>query len=189
MRESVADRIMKKLSTSILAVLALAALSQRHGANTPAAPGQAKTSRAIVGAYDSGPPNNIVFITNEQNIFGLRFLTYRAGDAVEDAPQSYDLGDCAPDGSFARLIWRSRFDDKAPFILQWSRVSDNAVVGQLTAPSDIRVAIETYRPWSDLRAGAGRAAFSAQDDHRTIFGEEVNNQNVSPPLRNFLLQT
>jgi hypothetical protein len=180
---------MKKLSTSILAVLALAALWQRHGANTQAASGQAEARRAIVGAYDSGPPSNIVFITNEQNIFGLRFLTYRAGDAVEEAPQSYDLGDCAADGSFARLIWRSRFDDKAPFILRWSRVSDNAVVGQLTAPSDIRVAIETYRPWSDLREGSGRAAFSAQDDYRTIFGEEVNNQKDKPPLRNFLLQT
>ena len=186
---------MNKLSTSIIAVLVFVALSQLSGANPSARaaqaapPGQGETRRAIVGAYDSAYLNGVVFIANERNIFGLRFLTYRAGDAVEEVPQSYDLGDCAPDGSYARLIWRSRFDNKAPFILRWSRVSDNAVVGQLSAPADIRVAIETYRPWSDLRAEPGRTAFSAQDDNRTIFGEEVNNLKDRPPLRNFLLQT
>jgi Trehalase len=186
---------MNKLSTGIIAVLSLVALLPRHGANpsaqaAQASPlGQAETGRAIVGAYDSGPPNGIVFIANEQNIFGLRFLTYRAGGAVEEAPQSYELGDCAPDGSFARLIWRSRFDDKTPFILRWTRVGDNAIVGQLSAPSDVRVAIETYRPWNDLRADLGWTAFFAEDDHRTIFGEEVNNQKAKPPLRSFLLQT
>src|SRR5215475_5920368 len=180
---------MNKLSTGIIAVLSLIALSQRHGAGPPETPIQEPPRPAIVGAYDSAHLNGVVFIANERNIFGLRFLTYRAGDAVEEVPQSYDLGDCAPDGSYARLIWRSRFDNKAPFILRWSRVSDNAVVGQLSAPADIRVAIETYRPWSDLRAEPGRTAFSAQDDNRTIFGEEVNNQKDRPPLRNFLLQT
>jgi hypothetical protein len=183
---------MNKLSTGIIAVLSLMALSQRLGANPSAqapSPTQAEARRTIVGAYDSAHINGVVFIANERNIFGLRFLTYRAGDAVEEAPQSYELGDCAPDGSFARLIWRTRFDDKTPFILRWGRVGDNAVVGQLTAPSEIRVAIEAYRPWSDLRDGAGWTAFSAQDDHRTIFGEEVNNQKAAAPLRNFLLQT
>jgi Trehalase len=180
---------MNKFSTGLIAVLTLVALSQRPGANQPAPPGSLGTSGVIVGAYDSGSHNGIVFITNDQNIFGLRFLTYRAGDTVEEAPQSYELGDCAPDGSYARLIWRPRFDDKTPIILRWSRVGDNAVVGQLLAPTDIRVAIEAYRPWSDLRDGAGRAAFSAQDDNRTIFGEEINNQKTRPPLRNFLLQT
>jgi mannosylglycerate hydrolase MGH1-like protein len=180
---------MNKLSTGIITVLSLIALSQRPGAGPPETTGQEPPRRAIVGAYDSAQINGIVFIANERNIFGLRFLTYRAGDAVEDAPQSYELGDCAPDGSFARLIWRSRFDDKTPLILRWSRVGDNAVVGQLSAPSDIRVAIEAYRPWSDMRDDLGRTAFYAQDDRRTIFGEEVSNQKASPPLRNFLLQT
>ncbi|HKC84545.1 MAG TPA: trehalase family glycosidase [Blastocatellia bacterium] len=180
---------MNKLSTGIIAVLSLIALSQRHSAGPPETTGQEPPRGAIVGAYDSAHINGIVFIANERNIFGLRFLTYRAGDAVEDAPQSYEFGDCAPDGSFARLIWRSRFDDKAPLILRWSRVGDNVVVGQLSAPSDIRVAIEAYRPWSDMRDDLGRTAFYAQDDRRTIFGEEVSNQKASPPLRNFLLQT
>src|SRR5262245_27623901 len=180
---------MNRLSTSIIAVLSLVALSQRHGASPPAPPVQAETRRAIVGAFDSAHINGVVFIANERNIFGLRFLTYRAGEAIEEVPQSYELGDCAPDGSFARLIWRSRLDDKTPFILRWSRVGDNAVVGQLSAPSDIRVAIEAYRPWSDLRVVIGRTSFFAQDDNRTIFGEEVDSQRARPPLRNFLLQT
>jgi hypothetical protein len=186
---------MSKLSTSIITVLSVVALLQRPGANLSAmAAGesqseQAETRRAMVGAYDNGRLNGIVFIGSEQNIFGLRFLTYRAGDAVEETPRSYELGDCAPDGSFARLIWRSRFDDKTPLILRWSRVGDNAVVGQLTAPYDMRVAIETYRPWSDMRSDTGWTAFFAQDDLRAIFGEEINNQKARAPLRNFLLQT
>src|SRR5262249_56805064 len=57
------------------------------------------------------------------------------------------------------------------------------------APSDIRVAIEAYRPWSDLRVDSGWTAFFAQDDNRTIFGEGVNNKKPSTTLRNFLLQT
>lgn len=181
---------MSKLFRSIIAVLSFVqSPSPRPGIDPSAQETQAAPRRAIVGAYDSGRLNGVVFITNERNIFGLRFLTYRAGDAVEESPKSYELGDCAPDGSFARLSWRSRFDDKNPLTLRWSRVSDSAVVGQLSAPSDIRVAIETYRPWSDLRADLGWTAFSAQDDHRTIFGEEVNSQKARPPLRNFLLQT
>src|SRR5262245_8881066 len=152
---------MNKLSACVIAVLSLVALSQRPSARSQETPGQEPPRRAIVGAYDSAHINGVVFIANERNIFGLRFLTYRAGDAVEDAPQSYELGDCAPDGSFARLIWRSKFDDKTPLILRWSRVSDHAVVGQLSAPSDMRVAIEAYRPWSDLRDDLGRTAFYA----------------------------
>lgn len=180
---------MSKLFASIIAALSLfQAPSPRPGAGPPA-PAPAAPRRAIVGAYDSGRLNGLVFIANERNIFGLRFLTYRVGDAVEEAPRSYELGDCAPDGSFARLSWRSRFDDKTPLTLRWSRVGDNVVVGQLSAPSDIRVAIEAYRPWSDLRDGASWTAFSAQDDRRTILGEEVNSHRDRAPLRNFLLQT
>jgi hypothetical protein len=197
---------MNKLYMSIITVLSLVALSQRSGANPLAlssgtlgtsgaatSPSGQAESRAIIGAYDGGPPNSIVFIDGEQNIFGLRFLTYRAGEAVEDAPQSYELGDYAPDGSFARLIWRSGFNEKAPLILRWSRVSDKAVVGQLLVPYNVRVAIETYRPWSDppagLAAGLGSTAFFAQNDHRTILGEAIGAQKSMTQMRNFLLQT
>src|SRR5262249_23187415 len=65
----------------------------------------------------------------------------------------------------------------------------NIVVGRLSAPSNTRVAIEVYRPWNDLRRDAGWTAFSAQDDYRTIFGEQVNSQKTKLPLRNFLLPT
>ncbi|HEY6400928.1 MAG TPA: trehalase family glycosidase [Blastocatellia bacterium] len=184
---------MNKLFNSIIAILSLVALTQRLGANPLFQTGQSETSRTIVGAYDGGSLNSIVFIGPEQNVFGLRFLTFRAGEGIEDAPQSYELGDCAPDGSFARLIWWSRFDDKTPLILRWSRVSDNAIVGRLSAPYNIRVAIEAYRPWSDMRASQGRTAFFARDDHRAILGEEIGarsaGQAARAPLRNFLLQT
>src|SRR5262249_23763978 len=73
--------------------------------------------------------------------------------------------------------------------LRWSRAGDNAVLGQITVPPRIRVAIEAYRPWSDARGDTSRTAFSSQDDHRTIFGEQVNPQKIKTPMRNFLLQT
>ena len=188
---------MKKLSRSITTTLLIAAHLLRPDAN-PFIPmarpmarqvGQVETRRAIVGAYDGAQLNGIVFITNGQNIFGLRFLTYHQGDAVEETPRSYEFGHCAPDGAFAQLSWRSKFDDKTPVTLRWSRVSDNVVVGRLSAPPNTRVAIEAYRPWSDLRGDAGWTAFSSQEDYRTIFGEQVNSQKTRSPLRNFLLQT
>src|SRR2546426_12784409 len=55
------DRYMNKLSTSIIVVLSLVALSQRHGASPPS-PAQVETRRAIVGAYDSAHINGVVFI-------------------------------------------------------------------------------------------------------------------------------
>ncbi|MGH9768008.1 MAG: amylo-alpha-1,6-glucosidase [Blastocatellia bacterium] len=177
---------MNKLSRSIIAALLIIALAPRPGA-TPAS--QAEARRAIVGAYDGAQLNSIVFITNDQNVFGLRFLIYHPGIAVEEAPRSYEFGHCAPDGSFVQLNWRSRLSDKTSVTLQWSRVSDTAVVGRFSAPPNTRVAIEAYRPWGDLRADLGRTAFSAQEDYRTIFGEQVTNQKTKPPLRNFLLQT
>src|SRR5262245_11227976 len=60
-RQAAADRHMNKLSTGIIAVLSLVALSQRHGAS-PLSPAQAEARRAIVGAYDSAHINGIVFI-------------------------------------------------------------------------------------------------------------------------------
>ncbi|MCI0524479.1 MAG: hypothetical protein L0Y75_04370 [Acidobacteria bacterium] len=180
---------MNKLSRSIIAALLIIALAPHPGANTIIQATQEETRRAMVGAYDGGLLNSILFITNDRNIFGVRFLTYRPGVAVEETPRSYEFGHCAADGSFAKLSWRSRFDDKIPVTLQWSRVSDNVVVGRISAPPNTRVAIEAYRPWSDLRNDLGWTAFSTQDDHRTIFGEQVNTQKDRSPLRNFLLQT
>ncbi|MGE0129124.1 MAG: amylo-alpha-1,6-glucosidase [Blastocatellales bacterium] len=180
---------MRKLARSIITALLIAALSQSPGAGPPTQQArQPEAPRALVGAYDSAQLNGVVFITNDQNVFGLRFLTYRPGVAVEDSPRSFEFGPSAPDGSYAQLSWRSRFDDKTLVTLQWSRVSDNMVVGRLSAPANTRVAIEAYRPWSDARSDLGWATFSAQEDRRTIFGEQVNSQKTKPPLRNFLLR-
>ncbi len=185
---------MRKLARSIIAALLVIALSLRPGAGSSAQTeragqaGQAEAPRAIVGAYDSAQLNGVVFITNERNVFGLRFLTYRPGVAVEDTPRAYEFGPYAPDGSYAQLSWRSRFDDKIPVMLRWSRVSANVVVGRIQAPPNARVAIEAYRPWSDHRGDTGWATFSAKEDRRAIFGEQVNNQRTRPPLRNFLLR-
>jgi len=180
---------MKKLFRSITAASLIIALSLRPGAGSPMQAPQAEARRAIVGAYDGAQLNGIVLGGNDQNIFGLRFLTYRPGLAIEETPRSFGFGACAPDGSFTHLSWRPGFDDKTSVMLRWSRVGDNAVVGRISVPSNTRMAIEAYRPWSDPRRDAGWAAFSVQDDYRTIFGEQVNSQKTRLPLRNFLLQT
>jgi hypothetical protein len=180
---------MRKLVRSIITALLIIALSLGPGAGSSAQQaGQAEAPRAIIGAYDSAHLNGVVFITDERNVFGLRFLIYRPGVAVEDMPRSYEFGPYAPDGSYAQLSWRSRFDDKIPVILRWSRVSAKVVVGRIQAPPNARVAIETYRPWSDPRGETSWTTFSAREDHRAIFGEQVNNQRTRPPLRNFLLR-
>jgi hypothetical protein len=177
---------MSKLPQRIITAAIIVALSQLWPAG-PAA--SAQNERALVGAYDNAFPNGVVFITNDQNFFGLRFLVYRPGVAVEDAPRSFDFGHYAVDGSYAQLRWRSRFDDKTPVALRWSRVSERVVVGRVTAPPNTRVAIEAYRPWAGVRSDSGWTAFSAQDDHRTILGEQVSSQKTKPPLRNFLLRS
>src|SRR5574341_1620412 len=175
---------MNKLPKRIITAAIIIALSQFWPAGHAAS---AQSERVLVGAYDSVHPNGVVFITNDQNFFGLRFLLYRPGVAVADAPRSFDFGPHATDGSYAQLKWRSRFDDKIPAALRWSRVSDRVVVGRLTAPPNTRMAIEAYRPWANVRSDAGWTAFSAQDDHRTILGEQVSSQKTKPLLRNFLL--
>ncbi len=177
---------MNKLPQRIIATAIIIALAPFWPAGPVAS---AQNDRALVGAYDSAHPNGIVFITKDQNFFGLRFLIYRPGVAVEDSPRSFDLGHYATDGSYAQLKWRSRFDDKTPVTLRWSRVSERVVVGRLTAPPNTRVAIEAYRPWAGVRSDSGWTAFSAQDDHRTILGEQVSSQKTKPPLRNFLLRS
>ena len=180
---------MKKLFRSITAASLIIALSLRPVADASTQAPQAEARRPMVGAYDSAQLNGIVFITSDQNIFGLRFLTYRPGVAIEETPRSYDFGHCAPDGSYAQLSWRPSYDEKTSFTLRWSRVGDTAVVGRLTAPANTRVAIEAYRPWNDQRRDTGWTAFSTQEDYRTIFGEQINSQKTKLPLRNFLLQT
>ncbi len=140
--------------------------------------------RVLVGAYDPAHANGIVIITNNQNFFGLRFLLYRQGVAVESSPQQLEFGPHAPGGAWSQISWRTQFDDKTPVTLQWSRFGKNVIIGRLTAPSGVRVAIEAYRPWESPDAWG---AFSVQADRRAIFGEQV--QATSPGLRRVLIRT
>jgi hypothetical protein len=140
--------------------------------------------RVLVSAYDAMQANGIVVISNNQNFFGIRFLVYRPGAGVESNVLAPDFGVHASDGSFARLQWKSEFDDKTPVVLRWGRIGKRMIVGQLSAPAGVRVALETYRPWEGSESWG---AFSVQIDRRTIYGEQI--QATSPGLRRMLLRT
>jgi hypothetical protein len=145
--------------------------------------------RILVGAYDPAQINGLVFIGNDQNFFGIRFLAYRPGADVEEVPQLFEFGPHAADGSYAAVSWRPPFDDQNPVDLRWSRLSKTVVIGRLTAPSNVRVAMEVYRPWSVASGDESRATFLAQPDRRTILGEQVQNQGNESLLRRFVLRT
>lgn len=173
----------------IILTIALLSTVARSQSLRAAPSTQTPPEQVLVGAYDARHANGLVFVANEQNLFGLRFLIYRPGGAVEDAPRQIELGAHAADGSYAQINWRSRFDDKTPVVLRWSRASKHVVVGRLSAPAGVRVALETYQPWRDARGATNWAVFSAQADRRTIFGEQVHNQKTKPALRHFLVRT
>jgi hypothetical protein len=145
--------------------------------------------RILVGAYDPAHINGLVFIGNDQNFFGIRFLVYRPGVGVEESPQLFEFGPHAADGSYAGVSWRAQFDDKNQANLRWSRLSKTTVIGRLTAPTTVRVAMEVYRPWSAATGDESRATFLAQPDRRTILGEQVQNQKSASLLRRFVLRT
>ncbi|MDX2029710.1 MAG: trehalase family glycosidase [Blastocatellia bacterium] len=153
-----------------------------------AAPGARAQDRVMAGAFDAAHANGIVLITNHQNIFGVRFLVYRQGASVEESPRQFDFGRAAVDGSAARIQWRTQFDEKTPVLLRWSRVAKNIVVGRLTAPASVRVAVETYRPWGQTSGETSWPAFSVQPDRQAILGEHVHNQKSPAPLRRLLLR-
>jgi Trehalase len=138
--------------------------------------------RVLIGAYDPRHINGLVMIANDQSFFGLRFLVYRPGSSIEERPEAYELGPHAPDGSYASITWQTQFDELTPVILRWSRLSKNIVIGRVTAPTGVRVAMEAYMPW-----GESRMTFLANNDRRTILGEQVQNQNTR--LRKFFLRT
>ncbi len=139
--------------------------------------------RVLVSAYDAMQANGVVVISNNQNFFGVRFLIYRQGAGVESNVLGPDFGVHASDGSFARLQWKSEFDDKTPVVLRWGRIGKRMIAGQLSAPASVRVAVESYRPWEGSESWG---AFSVQSDRRTIYGEQI--QATSPGLRRMLLR-
>src|SRR5262245_14405149 len=100
--------------------------------------------RVLIGAYDPAQVNGLVFITNDQNFFGVRFIVSRPGSAIEERPETYEFGANAPDGSYASINWLTHFDKQNPVIIRWCRTGRNTIVGRLTAPTGVRVMMETY---------------------------------------------
>lgn len=128
-------------------------------------------SPILIGAYDPAHINGLTLIAGSGNYFGLRVIVYRQGEAVEDAPGEFNFGD--HDGSSAAVAWSSGLAS-GPIGFRWSRIGSNAVIGQIKTPPDVRIALETYRPFSDGREGAAWASFISQPDRRTIIGERVH---------------
>ncbi len=164
------------------------------GTAQTAQPEKERVSPVLVDAYDAAQINGLVFITGlpdvpEQNLFGLRVFAYQPGGAIDESPRRFDLGEHAPDGSYACVSWQPQFNPKMKITLRWSRVGHRIVLAQLTATASVRVAIEAYRPWSTEQNGVAWASYAAQPDRRTIFGEQIHNRKTKPPLRNFLLRT
>src|SRR5262245_26055541 len=145
--------------------------------------------RILIGAYDPSHLNGLVWITGNQTFFGLRFLVYRPGATIEENPRRFDFGPNAANGSYASLSWRCKFDENTPIILRWARTGRNTLIGQISAPSSVRVAIEAYRPWSEASSGGSWTNYLAQTDRRMILGEQVPNQPGSAGSRRFLLWT
>lgn len=155
----------------------------------------APAERVLIDAYDAAQVNGLVLISGnpnspDQNIFGLRVVTYQQGEeGLEATPRLFELGPHASDGSYARVSWRPQSDPKLEISLRWSRTGSRTVIGQLTASSKIRIAVEAYRPWNAASALPERTtwtSFAAQPDRRGIIGEQIHNQKNKPPLRQFL---
>jgi Trehalase len=145
-------------------------------------------NRVLIDAYDPASINGLVLIGNGQNVFALRFLLYRPGGAIEEAPRSFELGAHAPDGSYASVNWQTQFNSKDTVVLRWSRVGQNVVVGRLSAPPYARIAIEVYRPWSESNDDESWVSFLTRPDKRTILGEQITKKNPSS-LNQFFLRT
>ena len=161
------------LSAILISAIALwpplAARTQQNPASDQSLP----VEKVLVGAYDAAHVNGLVFITGqqnaiEQNCFGLRFIVSQSGVA-EESPRKFELGQHAPDGSFAKVSWQPAFDPKTTITLRWSRAGKHIVVGQLASSANVRLTVEAYRPWSDARDGLAWPSFHELEDHRTIW--------------------
>ena len=192
---STPNSVMSKaiLSAILISAIALwpplAARTQQNPASDQSLP----VEKVLVGAYDAAHVNGLVFITGqqnaiEQNCFGLRFIVSQSGVA-EESPRKFELGQHAPDGSFAKVSWQPAFDPKTTITLRWSRAGKQIVVGQLASSANVRLTVEAYRPWSDARDGLAWPSFHELEDHRTILGEQIHNQKNKAPLNRFLLRT
>lgn len=146
--------------------------------------------RIVVGTYDPAHANSLVLGVAQQqpedqrpqwqNFFGVRLLVYRSGTAVEDAPPLERIalfGPQASDGAYGRLHWELPFERKLA-TLQWTRTGPRTVVGRFSAQARVRVALETYQPFTSL-SESGRLNFRVQDV-RTLLGEQVGKLKAKP---------
>src|SRR5262245_44996656 len=154
-----------------------------------ASPSSSNQERILIGPYDPSYINGLVWITGNQTFFGLRFLVYRPEAALEETPRRFDFGPNAANGSYASLSWKSRFDENNAITLRWARTSQNTVIGLISAPSTVRVAIEAYRPWSEGDSSGNWTNYLAQTDRRMSLCEQVQSQPGSAGSRRFLLWT
>ncbi len=164
-------------------------MQQASPSSSPSTP---PAERILIDAYDAAQVNGLVFVSGntaplDQNIFGLRFVAYQqGGERIEESPSLFELGPHAPDGSYARVSWQPQFDPKLKITLRWSRTGTRMVIGQLSASSNIRIAVEAYRPWNRERDGLTWTSYAAQLDRRGMICEQIHNQKNKPPLRQFL---
>ncbi|HQR31775.1 MAG TPA: trehalase family glycosidase [Blastocatellia bacterium] len=183
------------MSKAILAAILISAIAfwQSPSQTQQSAIPPAQTERVLIDAYDAAHVNGLVFISgqanaSEQNLFGLRFLVSGSG-GIEVSPGKFELGPHAPDGKFARVSWHPEFDSKTTVTLRWHREGKQLVVGQLSATGNVRLTMETYRPWNDARNESNWTIYSTPKDNRTIFGEQIHNQKNKAPLNRFVLRT
>lgn len=146
--------------------------------------------RIVVGTYDPAHANSLVLGVAQQqpdeqrpqwqNFFGVRLLVYRQGASVEDAPPLERIalfGPQASEGAYGRLHWELPFERKLA-TLQWTRTGPRTVVARLSTQARVRVALETYQPFTSL-SESGRLNFRVQDV-RTLLGEQVGKLKAKP---------
>jgi hypothetical protein len=182
---------LKFIMTAMLILVSAIAAPGTHGVVNGQNPSQ-PAAAPLLDAYDPAHINGLVFITGNQgkaNIFGIRILVYRQGEQIDDSPVSFNFGPHSPNGSYAAVNWVTRLDEKTPVNFRWSRSSQNGVIGQVTASSNVRIAIEVYRPWIDTSGVQQQAIFHPQPDRRTILGEQVQNRMTSPASNRFLFKS
>jgi hypothetical protein len=166
----------------------------------------------LVGAYDPSTWTGLVFSDRPGHGFALDFAIERDGERAE----GYDLmhivhevGPYAPDGSYARVSFDTylplgkghdtptvaKTGRVAGLTLEWSRRTDQLVVGRLSISYHGVLEVRGYFPWDWRgtwirgRVTAGRASeptvqihsFSgAADDGRSVLAVHIQSSNRLP---------
>jgi hypothetical protein len=145
--------------------------ADESSARQPAAP---KFDHIRIDALDAEAWNGVVFAANafgQPSSFALRFGSYSStfidGASIFDA--IHEVGPHAPDGSYCRISWQV-LPRAAVVTLEWSRVSENTVVGRITAEQNFKTVLETYIPFPGVSWGLP-GVFSVSESKMAIVGE------------------